>query len=151
VSESNPYRVYVTHIFQPNEDYQRVFEYLESRDNFFYLNSANLEAMPTSGGSEAIKEELRNQIKAAEVMIMPIAIFDANPDLVRFQMDMAQACKIPLLAVESFGGTVAIQKEIIDRCADMIEWNDRSLINAIKKLARGEDTSQWETIEFTLD
>jgi len=151
VSESNPYRVYVVHIFEPSDDYQRVFEYLESRDNFFYVNSANIEAMPAAGGSEAIKEELRNQIKPAEVVIMPIATFDVNPDLVRFQMDMAQACKIPLLAIESFGGTVAIQKEIIDRAADMIEWNDRTLINAIKKLARGEDTSQWETIEFNLD
>lgn len=151
MSESNPYRIYVVHNFQPSEDYQRVFEYLESRDNFFYVNSANIEAMPATGGAEAIKEELRNQIKPAEVAIMPIATFDANPDLVRFQMDMAQACKIPLLAIESFGGTVAIPKEIIDRCADMIEWNDRSLINAIKKLARGEDTSQWETIEFNLD
>jgi len=143
--------VFVTHTFQPSEDYQRVFEYLESRDNFFYLNSANVESMPETGGTEAIKEELRTQIKPAEVVIMPIAIFDSNPDLIRFQMSMAKACKIPLLAVESFGGTVAIQKEIIDNCDDMIEWNDRTLINAIKKLARGEDTSQWETIEFSLD
>ncbi len=151
MSESNPYRVYVVHIFQPSEDYQRVFEYLESRDNFFYVNSANIESMPATGGTDAIKEELRNQIKPAEVAIMPIATFESNPDLVRFQMDMVQACKIPLLAIESFGGTVAIQKEIVDRCADMIEWNDRTLISAIKMLARGEDTSQWETIEFNLD
>jgi hypothetical protein len=151
VSETNPYRVYVAHVFQPSDDYQRVFEYLESRDNFFYSNSANVEAVPDSGGVDAIKEELRNQIKPAEVVILPISMYDSNPDLVRFQMDVAQACKIPLLAVESFGGTVAIHKDILDCCDDVVEWNDRSLINGIKKLARGEETSQWETIEFNLD
>jgi hypothetical protein len=151
VSEGNPYRIFVTHLFQPNEDYQRVFEYLESRDNFFYANSSNLETMPPTGGAEAIKDELREQIKPAEVVVMPIGIFDLNPDLVRFQMDVAQAFKKPLLAVKAFGETVAISKEVIDRCDDIIEWNDRTLINAIKKLGRGEDTSQWEVLEFTLD
>lgn len=151
MSEDNPYRIFVTHLFQPNEDYQRVFEYLESRENFFYANSSNIEKMPAAGGTEAIKEELREQIKPAEVVVMPIPIFELNPDLVRFQMDVAQAFKKPLLAVKSFGETVAINKEIIDRCDDIIEWNDRTLINAIKKLGRGEDTSQWEVIEFTLD
>lgn len=151
MSEDNPYRIFVTHLFQANEDYQRVFEYLESRDNFFYVNSSNLDSMPESGGAEGIKEELREQIKPAEVVIMPIAIFELNPDLVRFQMDVAQAFKKPLLAVKAFGETVALNKEILDRCDDIVDWNDRALINAIKKLGRGEDTAQWEVIEFTLD
>ena len=151
MSEENPYHIFVTHLFQPNEDYQRVFEYLESRDNFFYVNSSSIEKMPTSGGPDAIKEELREQIRPAEVVIMPISIFDLNQDLVRFQMDVAQAFKKPLLAVKAFGETVALSREVIDRCDDIIEWNDRTLINAIKKLGRGEDTAQWEVIEFTLD
>lgn len=151
MSEKNPYRVFVTHLFQPSEDYQRVFEYLESRDNFFYLNSSNIEQMPPTGGSEAIKEVLREQIKPAEVVIMPIAVYDANPDLVGFQMDVAQAFKKPILAINSFGETVAIQKDIVDRCDDIIDWNDRALISAIKKLGRGEDTAEWEVIEFDLD
>lgn len=151
VSEKNPYRVYVTHLFQPNDDYQRVFEYLEGRDNFFYSNSSNLEEMPTSGGQDAIKEVLRKQIEPAEVVIMPIAIFDANPDLTRFQLAVAKASKKPILAIKAFGETVVISKEIIDSCDDLIDWNDRTLISAIKKLSRDEDTAQWEVIEFDLD
>jgi len=107
--------------------------------------------MPSTGGSEAIKEELREQIKPAEVVIMPVAIYDSNPDLVRFQMDVAQAFNKPLLAIKSFGETVAIQKEVVERCDDIIDWNDRALISAIKKLGRGEETAQWEVIDFNLD
>jgi hypothetical protein len=151
VSEENPYRVFVTHVFQDDEDYQRVFEYLESRDQFFYLTSSDLAKMPESGGLEAMKEELREQIKPAEVVIMPITTFETNPDLVRFQMDVAEAFAKPILAVKSFGDTVVIQKEMIDRCADIIEWNERTMIEAIKRLGRNEETAQWEVIDFDLD
>lgn len=151
MSENDPYRVFVTHLFQPNEEFHRVFEYLESRDNFFYSSSSDIEKMPSTGGSEAIKAELREQIKPAEVVIMPVAIYDANPDLARFQMDAAQAFGKPLLAVKAFGDTVAIPREIVERCDDIIEWNDRSLINAIKRLGRGEETAQWEVIDFDLE
>ena len=151
MSENDPFRVFVFHLFQDNEDYQRVFEYLESRDNFFYTNLSNPENIPAGGGSEAMKEELRNQIKDAEVVILPLAISELNPSLVGFQLDFAEASKKPILGIQSFGGTVAINKAILDRCNDVIEWNERTMISSIKRLARNEDTAQWETIEFTLD
>lgn len=150
MSEKDPFRVFVVHVFQENEDYRRVFEYLESRDNFFYRNTSNPEEMP-AGGGEAIKEELRNQMKDAEIIVFPLAISEIDPGLVAFQLDYAGATKKPILGIESFGGTVAIDKATLDRCDDVIEWNERTMISAIKRLARGEDSSQWETVEFTLD
>ncbi|MGI9331155.1 MAG: hypothetical protein ACR2QB_10625 [Gammaproteobacteria bacterium] len=151
MSEKDPIRVFVCHLFEDDQDYLRVFEYLESRDKFFYLNSANPATMPTDGGPEALKQVLIEQIEPAEIMVMPVATFDRNPDLVRFQMDAAQAKKIPILAVQSFGGTVAIQKEVLDRTNDLVEWNDRVITDSIRRLARNEDTAQWEVIEFDPD
>lgn len=151
MSETDPFRVFVTHLFQENEDYRRVFDYLESRDNFFYRSSSNPDNMPASGGADAIKEQLREQIKPAEVVILPVAMFELNKDLIRYQIDVAQAGKKPILGIESFGGTVAMSKEVMDACNDLIAWNERTIISAIKKLARDEDTAEWEVIEFSLD
>jgi len=152
VSEKDPFRVFVTHLFENNnEDYQRVFEYLESRDNFFYTNYSDPDSMPTAGGSEAVKEVLRNQIKEAEVVIFPLAIYSTNPDLIGYELDYAQASKKPILGIQSFGGTVSVDKTVIGCCDDVIEWNERTIISGIKRLARNEDTEQWETIEFSLD
>jgi hypothetical protein len=139
------------HLFQENEDYQRVLEYLQSRDNFFFLNSSNPENIPESGGSEAIKDELRIQIQPAEVVIMPISMYDKNSDLITFQIDVAQSFKKPVIGMKSFGETMAISKEMLDVCDDIIDWNDRAIINAIKRWGRNEQTSEWETVEFTLD
>ena len=38
MSQANPIRLFVTHAWEPDDDYLRVFEYLESARNFFYRN-----------------------------------------------------------------------------------------------------------------
>jgi hypothetical protein len=150
MSSNNPIRVFVAHAFDRHADYLRVFEYLESRDNFFYLNTSNPDR-PPGADLEALKEELRNQIKAAEIMILPVSVYDAHRDLLTFEMDAAGAFKKPILAVKSFGETVVLQRSVMERADDIVEWNERSLVDAIRRLARHEDTARWETIEFKLD
>lgn len=151
MSEKDPIRIFVTHLFKKDIDYLRVFEYLESRDKFFYLNSSDPDKMPASGGLEAAKEEIRRQMEPAEAIVMPVAHFDENPELITFQMDVAQAADKPIIAIQSFGETVAIQKEVIDRAADIVEWNDRSITDAIRRIARNEDTTMWEVVDFDMD
>jgi hypothetical protein len=151
MSEKDPIRVFVSHLFEADTDYLRVFEYMESRDRFYYLNTAQPEAMPEQGGPEAIKSVLREQIQAAEIVVLPVVTYERNKDLVCYQMDVAQASKLPILAVRSFGGTVAIPKEVLDRADDLVEWNDRVITDAVRRLARNEDTTRWEVIEFDPD
>ena len=62
MSEKDPIRVFVAHLFEEDVDYLRAFEYMESRDRFFYLNTAKPDDMP-QGGAEAIKTTLREQIQ----------------------------------------------------------------------------------------
>ena len=59
MSENNPIRVFATHTFEESDDYLRVFEFLESLDRFYYINVSKPENIPTSGGLQAIKDELR--------------------------------------------------------------------------------------------
>ena len=125
MSESNPIRVFVSHLFKDDVDYQRVFEYLESQENFFYVNSARPDNVPGGEGIEALKEELRSQIEPCEILILPVTIFSQNPDLIRFQMDVAQAFKKPILGIRPPAGMVLAQTEALDRANDIVEWNDR--------------------------
>lgn len=151
MSEDNPIRVFVTHNFQESDDYLRIFEFLESVERFFYLNVSKPENMPGSGGMDAIREELINQIKECEAVIVPAIFYIEQNDLARFQLDAAEANGKPLIAVRPFGGMVETPQELADRASEHIEWNDREIVNALKRQARLEDTSKWETIEFTLD
>ncbi len=34
---------------------------------------------------------------------------------------------------------------------EIVEWNERSIADAIRRQARHEDTTRWDTIDFKLD
>jgi len=150
MSDSSPIRVFVSHLFEKHPDYLRVFEYLESREKFHYLNVSDPGRLP-QGGKEALKDELRNQIKASEVMVLPVTVFELNPDLVTFQMDCAGAFSKPIIGVKSFGETVVIPKIVLERVADVVEWEARMLVDAIRQHGRHENTARWDVVEFKLD
>ena len=151
MSETNPIRIFITHNFQESDDYLRVFEFLESMERFFYLNCSKPENMPETGGLDAIKEELIAQIKECEGVIVLASQYMDNSDLTKFQMDVAEANEKPMIGIRPFGGVAESPQEMVDRVNEHIEWNERDIVDALKRQARLEDTSRWETIEFTLD
>jgi len=151
VSEDNPIRMFVAHNFQESDDYLRVFEFLESMERFFYLNCSKPENMPETGGLDAIKEELIAQIKECEAVIVLASQYIDHSDLTKFQMDVAEANEKPIIGIRPFGGVAESPQELVDRVGEHIDWNEREIVDALKRQARLEDTSRWETIEFTLD
>jgi hypothetical protein len=149
MSESNPIRIFVTHMFSDHTDYFRVFEYLESASNFFYVNCSKPDDIPGSGGQDAIREKLLEQIRSAEIMVVVSTMFAENVRLITFEMDAAQAAGIPLIALEPFGGGT-VPAEIQARAAEVVGWNERNIVDSIRREARHEDTQRWETIEFDM-
>ena len=150
MSEGNPISIYVTHMFTDHPDYHRVFEYLESASNFFYKNCSNPADIPAAGGQDAIRETLLQQIRSAEIVVVVSTMFTENRSLITFEMDAAGAAEIPLLALEPFGGMGKVPAEVEARCAEVVGWNERLMVDAIRREARHEDTKRWDVIEFDL-
>jgi hypothetical protein len=150
VTQKNPIRLFVCHVWAKDDDYYRVFEYVESSPNFFYLNTSTPDARP-SGGKEALRESLRTQIGEAEVVIVPAALYRRNVDLVEFQLHCAKAYDKPIIVLEPFGSTDTIAPAVQELADDVVPWDKRQLIDAIKREARHEETTRFDTIEFKLD
>ena len=148
MSEKNPIRVFATHRFDESDDYLRIFEFLEGVDGFYYLNVSKPENIPASGGMQAIKDELIQQIKACEAVFVLPGLYEDEKDLVDFMMGVADANKKNMIAVRPFGGVAEVPEAIASRCKEVIEWNDRELADALRRHARGEDTARWEVLDF---
>ena len=148
MSESNPIRVFATHNFSETDDYLRVFEFLESVDRFYYLNVSKPENLPTTGGAQELKDEVIRQVKASEAMLVLPSAWEQNKDMVNFMMDVAEANRIGMIVIKPFGGLHETPPELVARCAEHIEWNDREMVDSLKRQARGEDTARWEVLDF---
>ncbi|HLY53670.1 MAG TPA: hypothetical protein VKQ31_11710 [Steroidobacteraceae bacterium] len=150
MSQANPVRLFVTHVWENSDDYLRVFEYLESARNFFYRNYSTPDKRP-SGDREALREDLRRQIAPVEAVIALASLYEANKDLFTFQLLYAQASHKPVVLMKPFGAHREVPKEILDLADEAVEWDERALVDALRRQARHEETTRWDTIEFKLD
>jgi hypothetical protein len=150
MSQANPVRLFVTHLWENSDDYLRVFEYLESARNFFYRNTSKPELRP-EGDKEAQKEVLRKQIAPVEVIIALSSLYETSQDLLTFQLLYAQACQKPVVLMKPFGSQAPVPKVLTDLADEVVDWDERALVDAIKRQARHEDTTRWDTIEFKMD
>ncbi len=150
ITQQNPIRLFVCHVWVEDEDYHRIFEYVESSPNFFYRNTSTPDARP-AGDKEALRESLRKQIVEAEVMILPAALYRRNMDWVEFQMHCAKAYDKPIIVLEPFGSTDTIAPAVQELADDVVPWDQRQLVDAIKREARHEETTRFDMIEFKLD
>jgi hypothetical protein len=147
---SNPIRLFVTHAWVDTDDYTRVFEYLEASGTFYYANTSQPQAKRPID-KESQREDLRRQIAPCEVVVVLPAVYQIAPELVVFQMNFAKAADRPLIAMEYFGSTDPLPKPILDLADEVSPWNERSLIDALRRQARHQESTRWDTIEFKLD
>lgn len=150
VTQRNPIRLFVCHVWRPDEDYHRVFEYLESATNFFYRNTSTPDQRP-QGDREALREDLRKQIGNAEVVILTSTLYRRNIDWIEFQLRCAKAFDKPIVVLEPFGAKDTIAPAVQEVADEVVPWDQRQLVDAVKRQARHEETTRFDVIEFKLD
>ena len=150
VSQKNPIRLFVCHVWIEDDDYLRVFEYLESADNFFYLNTSTPKNRP-AGDKEALRDDLRRQITEAEVVIIASSLYRRHMDWAEFQLHCAKAFDKPIVVLEPFGSHDTIAPAVMELGDEVVPWDLRQIVDAIKRQARHEETTRFDVIEFKMD
>ena len=151
MSQRDPIRVFVTHRFEESDDYVRAFEYLESARNFYYRNCSAPDVQLPSQDQEVLREELRRQIALAEVVIALASLYPQQQDLLLFELNYAKASDKPVVLLPHFGHEPLDTRALKGLVDESVTWDERALIDAVRRQARHEDTQRWDTIEFKLD
>lgn len=147
MSEDNPFRIYATHLWSKDDDYLRLFEYLNDVANFFYVNLSDPDDLPQSMNVEHVQTKLNQQMKDAEVVIVLATQYVTDANQIQYQLDLARALSKPVVAVEPFGPN-NILKPVKDRAVEVVPWYNRSIADAIRHHGRGDLTSRYEVIDF---
>ena len=141
--------VYATHLWEHDDDYLRLFDYLGDVENFYYVNHSKPDA-EVEGDPLASREALLEQISAAEVVIVLCSQYLQNPEMVELQIVTAKRHAKPILTIESFGPDPVPDK--LKQMSDhVVEWYARSIVDGIKMLARGEEIHRYDTLEWPGD
>lgn len=151
MSQANPIRVYTTHAWEQSDDYLRVFEYLESARNFYYRNCSNPEQRPVTMSTEGQRDELRTQMQAAEVVVALSSLYAQQRDLLVFQLHFAKASHKPVILLPGFGSELTLPRAVTELVDVQVGWDERALVDEIRRQARHEETTRWDTIEFKID
>ena len=149
-TQANPLRLFVSHDWADDHDYHRVFEFLEARDHFHYRNCSKPQE-PRPPTAEARREALRGKIAAADVVVLLAAPYRGNAEALEFMSVFAQAAKKPVLVLRHFGVALPVPTALQTGASALLDWDGRAMVDAFRRYARGEDTSGWDVVEFTLD
>src|SRR5205085_9130254 len=128
----------------------RIFEYLESSRNFFYKNLSAPDKAPAGGGKDAHREELRRQMAQAECVIALPGLYRAESELMLFEMTFAKASDKPVILMRPFGANAVLPTAITSMSDQIVEWDGRAMVDAVKKHARHDESHRWDLIEFKL-
>ncbi len=145
-----PLKLFVTHNWVENDDYIRIFEYLEATGTFYYHNTSLPDAKQPVD-KESQREELRRQIGPCEVVIALPAVYKASPELALFQLNFAKSADRPIVMLENFASSEALPQAFADLADEITAWNERNLIDALLRQGRHQETTRWDTVEFKID
>ncbi|MCJ7558362.1 MAG: TIR domain-containing protein [Gammaproteobacteria bacterium] len=149
MSQENPIRIFVSHVWQPDDAYFRLLEYLESTGNFYYSNCSAPDQNPGTD-METQRACLRGEIEKSEVVIFLSGLFATHGNWMDFQLNAARAMKKPIIALPPFGGE-GVPEILADKASEIAEWNPRSIEDSIRRSARHEETQRWDVIEWDPD
>jgi len=145
--KDQPYRIFVSHAWHPHDDYTRLFEYLGDAKDFYYTNLSTPDIPPSDVTRTGIEAALARQIGPAEVVIILGGLYDTHKDLIELEMALAKKHGRPIIGLRPSGSQV-IAKAIEQRVTEVVVWSERTIVDAIKLLARGEQTNRFEVIDF---
>jgi hypothetical protein len=149
-TQDSPIQIYISHRFAADEEYARVLEYLDGSRRFNYRLVSNPTVVPAAGRENA-RDIWRQQILAAEVVVALTAHADGDAEGLDFQVRFAKSAGKPVLLMRRFASVLAPPLTLVRQAADVVDWNERSLVDALRRQARGDSGARWDTVEFTLD
>jgi hypothetical protein len=152
MASGDPIRLFVCHAWQEHDDYLRVFEYLECARGFVYTNCSQPTQQPKAGSTpEAARDELRLQIGRAEAVIALTGLVDEHREWLQFEMTCAKATHKPVVLLPRFGQPGELPASFKGLWDELVGWDDRAIVDAVRRQARHEETARWDTIEFKMD
>ena len=133
--ELHRYRLFISHAWTYADEYNRMVKILNEASNFIYSNYSVPRHDPVDANNPTkLKEELRQQIRPVEVVIVLAGMYVAYSDWIQFEIDYASGLSKPILGVRPWGSQVT-PTAVSSAADEMVGWTTDSIVSAVRRLA----------------
>ena len=135
MATSTRYYLFVSHAWRYNEEYVRFVNLLDSAANFSWSNYSVPRHDPLlAGKTAALKRELDDQIRPAQVVVVLAGMYASYSDWIGYEIDKATEWKKPILGVQPWG-SARLPSRVTEAANRIAGWNTGSITQGIKDLA----------------
>ena len=129
------YRIFISHAWTYNRDYYQLVKRLRESPNFRHSNYSVPKHDPVDANNNTkLKEELRQQIRPVEVVIILGGMYVAYSNWIQFEIDYTKALEKPILGIKPWGAQ-KMPKAVQDVADKIVGWNTPTIVSAIRELA----------------
>ena len=128
-------RLFISHSWTYSERYLSMVSLLTNRPYFEWQNYSVPESKAFVGlNSYALAEQIRNQIRPTQCVIIIGGMWTNHSDWIQFEMDFAKSINKPILGVRPRSAKVMPQAVV--NVADMVvNWNSESIVAGIRAIS----------------
>lgn len=124
------YKLFISHAWQYSDGYNRAVEFLHDAPRFIFSNYSVPQHNPIANTSQ-LKEEIRQQIRPVEVVLIVAGMYVNHSGWIEFEMDFADQLGKPMVGIKPWAAQ-RVPKQVQDRVDQMVGWNTQSIVSAIR-------------------
>ena len=128
------YRIFISHAWGYNADYYQLINRLKMAPNFLYANYSVPQHDPVdANNNRKLAEELRQQIRPVEIVIILGGMYVAYSNWIQFEIDFAQGLGKSILGVKPWAAQ-RMPQAVQNVAGEVVGWNAPTIVDAIRRL-----------------
>ena len=128
-----PYRIFISHSWDYNDEYYRLEKMLLEYPNFECRNYSVPKHDPVDT-AEGLKKKLLDQMNPSQVIIVLAGMYAVRSDWIQFEINEAVRLKKPIIGVKPWNQQ-KVPLSVQDAATVMHGWNTGPIVQSIRDLA----------------
>ena len=132
MNKDRTYKLFIAHAWVYNEEYHRLFRYLDEIHDFKYEDSGDTDIW-SFGEEKPPRDEMRKQNIPAEVVLVISDVYSRTGDgWIPYILEEAESLGKPIIAIDSWGPQ-EISPDIVKKAVEVVYWDAEKITDSIRR------------------
>lgn len=132
---SKTYRLFISHSWSYDKNYQRVVELIKEQGLHFYDHSVPKDdPIHTNGTDKQLHDAIEAKMKGTSCVLILAGVYASYSKWIKKEIAIAQHQGKSVIAIE-YWGSEKTSKVVKDAADKVVKWQGKSIVDAIKELS----------------